>query len=177
MAIIQPIIQPIRIPSWDELFMRMVYLVSSKSKDNRTKIGAVLVRDRRMVSAGFNGFPEGVDDDVEERYERPLKYEYVVHAEHNAVLQCAFSTQSSEGTILYTNGVPCGGCAKAVLQGKIQEVVVHVQWQEHEKTGMTHWQNTCSVSSTMFAEKGIRIRPFDQKLGVKTLMNGQIIEV
>src|SRR4051812_7310796 len=94
-------------PSDDEFFMRHAYLAATKSKDPRTKIGAVLVKDREIISQGFNGFPRKVNDLDAARWERPRKYDYVAHAEHNSVLNCARKGISSLGATCYTNGLPC----------------------------------------------------------------------
>jgi len=76
-------------PNFDELFMRMVYLTATKSKDPSSKIGAVIVKDDRVISTGYNGFPIGVSDSQERYLNRETKYKFVVHAEHNSILTAA----------------------------------------------------------------------------------------
>lgn len=72
--------------NWDLFFMKMVYLIANKSKDTSTKIGAIIVNDNnQIIKIGYNGFPLGVDDSVEERFHRPVKYAYTAHAEVNAI--------------------------------------------------------------------------------------------
>jgi dCMP deaminase len=165
-------------PSWDELFMRHAYLISSKSKDARTRIGAVLVKDRRVISEGYNGLPANLNDDVPMRQQRPNKYFFFEHAERNAVFGCARVAVSSLGSIMYTCGIPCADCARAVIQGGIVELIVHKQWQENEVwIRQGQWSESCNAGKEMLLEAGVKIRDFDQALGLKTLMDGQVIEV
>src|SRR5438045_6573381 len=106
----------LKIPSWDEYFMRHVYLVASKSKDTRTKIGAVIVRDKRIISEGYNGICQGVYDHIESRYVKPKKYFFFEHGERNAVYGCARHGIATLGAKIYTQGIPCADCARAVIQ-------------------------------------------------------------
>jgi dCMP deaminase len=163
-------------PSWDELFMRHVYLIASKSKDKKTKIGAVLVFDKAIISEGYNGFPRRVDDDVPERHERPEKYFWAEHGERNAVYDCARRGVRTVGSILYTNGVPCSDCARAVIQAGVKEVVVHAQWQEVEKTGSgwDKWKESCARSEAMLTEAGVEIRVFDMILNEIAFRDGKV---
>lgn len=166
------------IPSWDELFMRHAYLISSKSKDTRTKIGAVLVRDRRIISEGYNGMPMGVDDLIPSRYERPEKYFFFEHGERNCLYSCARHGISSSATSMYTQGIPCADCARAAIQGGIYEVVVHKQWEDFEHQFYhDKWLESALRSQQMFKEAGIILRGHEGVLGIKTILDGKIIEV
>src|SRR5437868_115563 len=97
---------------WDEYFFRHVYLASQKSKDERTKIGAVLVRSdsRAIISEGFNGICRGVDDYNSKRSEKPIKYFFYEHAERNSIYNCARHGISTLNSICYTQGIPCADC-------------------------------------------------------------------
>ena len=76
--------------NWTEYFLNIAETVKLKSKDKRTQIGAVIVgRDNEIVSTGYNSFPRGIDDEVDERQVRPEKYYWIVHAEMNAILNAA----------------------------------------------------------------------------------------
>lgn len=161
---------------WDEFFFRHVYLASSKSKDKSTHIGAILVRDHRVIAEGYNGFAEGVNDFVFERYLRPEKYLWTEHGERNAVYQCARLGIAAKNSVMYTNGVPCCDCARAVIQAGIKEVVVHKQWESYFEDNL-RWKESCETSFTMLSEAGVAVRRFDQVLGIKTLLNEKIIEV
>lgn len=165
-------------PSWDELFMRHVYLIASKSKDTRTKIGAILVRDKRVISEGYNGMPMGVCDCKPERFERPEKYFWFEHAERNSVYTCARYGIATEKTVMFTQGVPCADCARAVIQGGISEVVVHKQWQHFEKEFYWEkWLDSTKRSTAMLEEAGIPVRVYDGILGVKGYLDGKEISV
>ena len=161
-------------PSWHEYFMKQVYLVAEKSKDCRTKIGAVLVRDNRVISTGYNGFPIGVND-LEERYlNREIKYSFIVHAEHNSILSCARFGVSSLNSILYTNGIPCGECCKSIIQGGVTKIIVHKQWPDMLSQ---KWVDSTKVSKQMIEETGIEIEVFDCVLNMTGYLDGKIIRV
>lgn len=169
----------ISIPSWDELFMRHVYLIASKSKDTRTKVGSVIIRDKSIISEGYNGICSGVDDSVLIRYERPEKYFWFEHAERNSIYHCARYGISTFGTTLYTQGLPCADCTRAIIQSGIVEVVLHEEW--HHGLSMMYprekWNESESRSDIMLFENKIKIRMFSGKLGIKTLFDGNVVEV
>lgn len=152
-------------PSWDVMFMRHVYEIASKSKDTRTKIGAVLVKEKRIILSGYNGIIEGVEDNVSkvpERYERPEKYFWQEHAERNVCYFAARKGIATEGATLYTQGVPCCDCIRGILQSGIVEIVVHKQWQDYEKSfAWQKWEDQAIRSNIMLKEKGIPCRIFD----------------
>lgn len=156
-------------PSFDELFMRMVYLTATKSKDPSTKIGAVIVKDNRVISTGYNGFPIGVTDSLERYENRETKYKFVVHAEHNSVLTAARFGISTNGSIIYTNGIPCNNCMKSIIQSGISEIVIHSLWPDMKHSD---WEDSAKVSKTMMEESGLKLRIFDQKLNVDAYLNG-----
>jgi len=158
--------------------MRQVYLISSKSKDNRTKIGAILVRDNRIISSGYNGFCRKLDDSVESRYERPKKYSFFEHAERNAVYDCARRGVSTEGSTCVTNGIPCADCARGLIQAGIKSLLVHKQHEEMMVAmGLVKWIESAEHSIEMFKELLIPIQFYDKVLGVRTLMDGKIIDL
>ena len=160
-------------PTWDVWFMEQVYLVARKSKDPSTKIGALVVKDKHIISSGYNGFPRSVKDKKDRYVNREMKYEFVVHAEDNSVLAAARFGISTLGTTLYTQGIPCCECAKSVIQGGISEIIVHKQWT----MGHSRWKESCKVSSIMFKECGIPVRYLDAKLGIDGYRNGKIYPV
>jgi len=116
---------------WDTYFLQLAMLAGSRSKDPSTKVGAVIVGpDREIRSTGYNGFPRGVED-YPDRWERPEKYKWVVHAEANAVLAAARMGTSLLGCTLYMpyDAPPCMGCCAQIIQAGIEEVVVgHIPW-------------------------------------------------
>jgi len=161
--------------NWPEYFFRHVYLVASKSKDPRTKIGSVLVRDNRIIASGYNGFAAGVED-CEERYNNHgLKLKLVVHSEANSILQCALLGLSSKDAVLYTSGLPCHECSKSIIQAGISKVVIHKQWPNliHSEK----WVESCRISKMMLDEAEVEIEEFDGKLGLVGLLDGKEIEI
>lgn len=150
-------------PSWDEWFIKMMYLVASKSKDPKTKIGAILVRDKRVISVGYNGLCIGVNDKVPERMVRPAKYMWFEHGERNAIYAAARYGIATDGTVLYTNGIPCTDCARAVIQAGVREVIVHKAYEDmsasaqRQKDPNSQWKGHNEVSTAMFKEAGVLV--------------------
>ena len=107
--------------NWDDRFMGLARHVASWSKDRSTKVGAVIVDDRqRVLGLGYNGFPRGVNDDVEDRHERPAKYQWTEHAERNAIFN---SVGTLDFCTIYIPWYPCADCARAIIQCGIKKVV------------------------------------------------------
>lgn len=112
--------------SWDEYFMGVAQLSGMRSKDPNTQVGACIVgNDNRILSMGYNGFPNGCSDDLfpwaREGGEMGTKYPFVTHSELNAILN--YRGGSLEGTKLYVSLFPCNECAKAIIQSGIKTVV------------------------------------------------------
>jgi len=106
---------------WDRRFLDMALLCSTWSKDPSTKVGSVIVSDRRrVVSVGYNGFPRGLPDNTEWLNNREQKLKLVAHAERNALDNAECSVV---GSVLYTTLFPCSECAKSIVQRDIQRVV------------------------------------------------------
>ena len=109
---------------WDIRFMRMAHEVASWSKDPSTKVGCVLVKDRKIISMGYNGFPRLIEDDLNRLIDREVKYEMTVHAEQNAVITAALHGISTEGSTAYVTFSPCSRCAAVLINAGISTVVV-----------------------------------------------------
>jgi dCMP deaminase len=114
--------------NWDDYLLDLAEAVRQKSKDPSSKIGAVLVKDHAIISTGFNGFPIGVDETDPSRWQRPQKYQYVCHAERNAIALAARQGIATAGATLYMVGMgpptmPCTECAKLIIQAGIKRVV------------------------------------------------------
>jgi len=89
---------PYVISKWDVRFMEFTDLtVAQWSKDRSSRVGAVIVKDREIVTTGFNGLPRGCNDDNEARHERPEKYSWFIHAEPNAIINAARQGKSTLG--------------------------------------------------------------------------------
>ncbi len=163
------------IKDWDEVHMRSVYNISWKSKDPKTKIGAVLVRDNIPVIQCFNGFARKVKDLPERYNNRELKRKMVAHAEENTILVSAKLGKSTDGTTCYSQGIPCSHCSIALIQGGIKEIVIHKQWPNlvHSQ----EWVESIELSKEMLTEAGIGIRVFDKILNLEGFLDGNIIKV
>ena len=159
-------------PSWDEWFIKMMYLIASKSKDPKTKIGAVLVKDNRIISSGYNGICRGVNDNVPERLVRPAKYMWFEHGERNSIYSAARHGISTMGSTMYTNGIPCVDCARAIIQSGVIKVVIHKMYEElcsdaqkNKPENRAQWKGHNEVSMTMFHESGIEVEVFNKPVG------------
>lgn len=113
---------------WDTYFMAVAKLSSKRSKDPSTQVGACIVsEDNRILSIGYNGTPNGFDDDVFpwDREGHPLetKYLYVVHAERNAILNYRGNRRDFINAKIYVDLFPCNECAKEIIQSGIKEVI------------------------------------------------------
>jgi dCMP deaminase len=107
------------VSSWSKYFMNIAVAVSTRSKDPMTQVGAVLVnKDNHIIGTGYNGFGPGYVETAE-LWERPTKYDHVIHAEANAILN---TTQSCSHSKLYVTLFPCKECAKLIVGAKIKKV-------------------------------------------------------
>ena len=106
---------------WDLRFLDLSKHISSWSKDPSTKVGAVITKDNKILSVGYNGLPQNVDDDINILNNREEKYKYVIHAEMNAILTC--STSIKDATIYTYPFLPCTNCASMIVQSGIKRVV------------------------------------------------------
>jgi dCMP deaminase len=107
---------------WNLRFMELADYIAQWSKDRSSKVGAVIVVDKNPISMGYNGFPRGCDDDIEERHERPKKYFYVLHAEENAIVNAARNGQRTLNSDMYVNWFPCSRCAGEIVNAGIKRI-------------------------------------------------------
>jgi len=132
-------------PSWDEYFMTLAKVVKSRADCTRRKVGAVVVKDFRIISTGYNGTPHNIKNCSEGGCQRCKKrdqgkinwYEYeescvCIHAEQNAIIQAAYLGASTKGAALYSTANPCSSCAKMLINAGIVKVVCRV---EHHDSG------------------------------------------
>jgi len=128
-------------PSIDEYFAGFAELASSRSTCIRRQVGAVLVRDKHILSTGYNGAPAGIEHCTPEtclRLKTNVKpgerHELCrgVHAEQNAIIQCALHGVSSRGATLYVTHSPCSICAKMLINAGIERVVVKHRYPDDD---------------------------------------------
>jgi dCMP deaminase len=141
--------------SWDRYFLDIAELVSTRSKDLSTQVGSVIVKDKNLLSTGYNGFPRGWNDNDPKYYERPEKYVITIHAEINAIFNASRCGSHLLGSTLYVTPLPpCMECAKAIAQSGIKEVVVqHVTQNER-------WVESCSQASKLLSDCGVLVKTF-----------------
>lgn len=143
--------------SWDEYFMGVAHLSGLRSKDPNTQVGACIVsNDNKIMSMGYNGFPNGCSDELfpweREGEELETKYPFVTHSELNAILN--YRGGSLEGTKLYVSLFPCNECAKAIIQAGIKTVV----YDSDKYCGTT----SNMASKRMFAAAGVTCIPYSR---------------
>jgi len=137
---------------WDKRFIRVAKEVSTWSKDPSKKIGCITVKDRRIISTGFNGFPAGIEDLPDRLNNRDLKYKYVVHAEMNCIYNASHHGASLEGSTMYIYGLPvCSECAKGIIQAGVKRVV----YETDEKEIPTRWLESNMLTQELFIEAGV----------------------
>jgi dCMP deaminase len=139
----------------DEIFAQVAKDISVASKDRSTKVGAIIIGpDDELRSAGYNGFARGVNDDVEERHQRPEKYLWTIHAERNAIDNAARAGIATKGCSIYVPALfPCCQCAGSIINAGIVEVVTVEPDLELPK-----WGEEFKRSIQMFEEAGVKVR-------------------
>ena len=149
--------------NWDEYFIELCQVIKNKSKDKNTQIGVVIVgKDNQIISTGYNSFPRGINDNLDERQEKPEKYYWFSHAETNGIINAALNGVSTKGSKMYMScGVPCADCARNIVNAGIIEIICRSdqsimgtpkKWEEHEKRSLM-----------MFKECGITVKYWDEK--------------
>jgi len=119
-------------PSWDEYFMGVALLISERATCLRRRVGAVLVKDKRILATGYNGAPSGIEHCsvtgcLRQKMNIPSGQRHEIcrglHAEQNVLLQAAKFGLSSQGSTIYITNAPCSICAKMIVNAGIKEVV------------------------------------------------------
>ena len=133
---------------WDERYIKLAEYIADWSKDPSTKVGAVIVDDKgRIVSLGFNGFPQKISDN-DRLNDRDKKYNVIVHAEANAVL---FASRDLSGCTIYTYPFqPCSSCSGLIIQSGIKRVVT-------VRTDNDRWRTDFSTAAQMLIEAEVAI--------------------
>lgn len=146
-----------RRPSWDEYFLQLARQAATRSTCLRRQVGAVLVRDRRVLATGYNGAPRGVPHCLDvgclreelgipsgERHELCR----AIHAEQNAIIQAAVHGVAVDGATLYCTHQPCILCAKMLINAGVREIVFREGYPDE-------------FSQRMFAEAGVKLSQMD----------------
>ncbi|SDR86756.1 deoxycytidylate deaminase [Christiangramia echinicola] len=114
---------------FDKAYLRIANEWSKLSHCNRKQVGALIVKDRMIISDGYNGTPSGFENFCEDD-EGYTKW-YVLHAEANAILKVAGSTQSCKDATLYITMSPCKECSKLIHQSGISRLVYHIDYKDN----------------------------------------------
>ena len=140
---------------WDRRFIALAKHIAQWSKDPSTKVGCVVVGpDREIRSTGFNGFPRGIEDSDERLGDRNLKYPLICHAEENAIMHAARIGTSLKGCTAYVTWPPCTRCARSLVQSGVETVAYPADLEIPDR-----WREDFDMSTTLFREAGISIRP------------------
>lgn len=115
---------------YDIAYLKMALEWAKLSYCNRKKVGALIVKDRMIISDGYNGTPSGFNNQCED--ECGKTHWYVLHAEANAILKLASSTQSAKDATLYITLSPCRECSKLILQSGIRRLVFIDEYSDNE---------------------------------------------
>lgn len=111
-------------PTWDAYFLQLAAMAAARSTCDRANVGAVLVRDRRILATGYNGSPSGMAHcDEAGHWMVDGHCVRTIHAEQNAILQCAITGVSTVGATLYCTHNPCRHCAKLLVQAGVIRIV------------------------------------------------------
>ncbi len=111
----------------DQRYLRMASIWAENSYCQRRQVGCLVVKDKRIISDGYNGTPSGFENVCED--EDGLTKPYVLHAEANAITKLARSHNNSEGATLYVTDSPCIECAKLIIQSGIRRIVFARQYR------------------------------------------------
>ena len=142
--------------NWIEYFLNIAEVVKSKSKDNSTHIGAVIAgKGNEILSTGYNSFPRGIVDTIDERQERPEKYFWMVHAEMNAIINAArIGVSTNESKMYLTCGIPCSNCGKAIINAGISEIYCK---REDTTVNREKWDEEAKRTLQMFKEAKVEV--------------------
>jgi len=141
---------------WHERFIKLAHEVSDWSKDPSTKVGCVLVKDKKVLSLGYNGFPKGISDSFDRLMDREQKYEMTVHAEINAITTAALHGVSTEKATAYITFNPCSRCAAVLINAGIGSIYVSTQ-----NDIPTRWLENFILASKLLAEAGVEYNTID----------------
>ena len=132
---------------FDRRYLEMAAVWAKNSYCTRRQVGAILVKDRMIISDGYNGTPSGFENICED--ENGVTKPYVLHAEANAITKVAKSSNSSEGATLYVTASPCLECAKLIIQSGIRRVVYAEEYR-------------ITDGLDLLRRAGIRVEKFEQ---------------
>lgn len=148
-------------PNWDEYFIEITKVISKRSTCLRRKVGAVIVKDKRILASGYNGAPSGlkhcgqIGGCLREQMHVPSGERHELcrglHAEQNAIIQAAVHGVSIKDSVLYCTTHPCIICAKMIINSGIREIIISAAYPDEE-------------SKKLLKESGIKVRSLKSRL-------------
>lgn len=121
-------------PSWEDTYFEIAKVISKRSKDPHTKVGAVLVKDGCVIGLGYNGEPRNFNHEFD--WNSSEKYDFVIHAELNAIANACAVGANVNGASLYITLSPCHDCMKLIIQHRIKEVFYLEEYRDIELSKM-----------------------------------------
>jgi len=163
--------------SWDSAFISMAAIISFRSKDPSTQNGAIIVdKLNRIVSVGYNGFPRTIGtNDSEFPWTRPDKYNYVVHAEINAILNAKRDLSNCSIYLYSERGYyPCPQCAALIVNSGIKNVICgHIENEDISNSGTYDWSHT----KLIFEKSDVNIRVLNNLKSVIGNVNDKLNKI
>ena len=141
---------------WIRRYSDLAKVMASYSKDRSTGVGAIIfdLETKELVSTGYNGFPRNVDDDIDERHERPQKYLWTEHAERNALYNALRNGANVAGKGMMCTMFPCADCARGIIQSGIK--ILYTPLPDSAR-----WNDSHKVARDMLSESGVFIIYYD----------------
>lgn len=140
-------------------FMVMSRAAATLSKDRSTKLGAIILGPGFEIRAmGYNGFPRGVNDGIDSRHERPIKYKYTEHAERNAIYNAARVGTPLDGCRMLLDSPigSCCDCARAIINVGIKQLVI-LREPDQDSERQRRWEDNDPIVLEMFSEAGVEV--------------------
>lgn len=165
--------RPPKAPSnWDQRFLGLARVIAGWSKDPSTRVGAVVVRDRRILSMSYNGLPTHVGDDLERLQNREVRLSMTVHAEANSIAYAARHGVCLVGATIYVWPLmTCSQCAAQLIQAGVSRVVVP------NFVEPIRWQESFDTARLMFCEAGVAVARIPMTGPVEPALTGDADEL
>lgn len=138
---------------WDYRFIKLAKEISLWSKDPSTQVGAIAVKDKRIIATGYNGFPEGIEDSLLRLKDRATKLAYMVHAEKNMIYNASKYGISLQNASIYIYGLPCcSECTKGLIQVNVSKIIM-----PDIKLHGNKWSDDCYFAKSSMEDVGIEV--------------------
>lgn len=159
--------------------LSLAYDYASKySTDKSTQNGAIIIDENNLYDKdgnfnilmfGCNHFPDGVIESPE-RWERPLKYSFVEHAERDVIYKCSKNGIKTDKLTMVVCWASCADCARAIIESGIKNVIAH-KLPEHDNP---QWKESINIGDQMFKESGVNIDRIEGEIGISVLFSGKL---